>query len=292
MKFSFIKTVILFILLSSQAWAYRAAQSTLIPYYGEEFYQQLKSGATGEDLMAKIKQVLRSYHIRQGANPDIIAGDCQGQGGCYRHESIGYGRARIFLLGNFYLVRDNNGYGVKDVYCDTVRSEREFGKGARPGPNQIPDNTVVNTEHTWPQSRFNGRHPDDYQKSDLHHLFPTDSQLNAIRGNHPFGEVVRDQQNLKCASGARFGMGDGRARRDVFEPPQGHKGNVARALFYFSLRYDLPIDQDEEATLRKWHREDPVDNEEVTRNEEIFKIQGNRNPFIDFPDVVDKINNF
>jgi endonuclease I len=54
----------------------------------------------------------------------------------------------------------------------------------------------------------------------------------------------------------------------------------------------LPIDPRLEAVLRKWHKDDPVDDEERDRNEKIMKLQGNRNPFIDYPELVDKINDF
>lgn len=295
MKNSFIKTVIVFcsfLIVAQSAQAFKgAAQSVLVPYYGEEFYQDLKSGVSNDDLVERLKTVLRSYHLRQGAGPDEITRDCTGQRGCYAHVSLGYDRARLFLMGGFYLVKKDNGYAVREVYCDREYGPSDFGRRQQPAPNQIPDNTVVNTEHTWPQSRFSNRHGKDVQKSDLHHLYPTDSQLNGIRGNHTFGEVVKDTAQLKCDSGARFGS-DGKSRRDIFEPPQVHKGNVARALFYFSIRYDLEIDSNEEAYLRKWHREDPVDEEEIRRNEEIYKVQGNRNPFIDFPDLTDRISNF
>lgn len=295
MKMNFIKTVIVFcsfsIFAQGASAQFRASQSVLVPYYGQEFYNDLKSGVRNENLITRLKQVLRSYHIKQKSGPDQIASDCQGQSGCYAQSSIGYDRARVFLLGGFYLVKQADGYAVKEVYCDKEYGRSEFGKRQQPGPNQIPANEVVNIEHTWPQSRFSGRHPKDVQKADLHHLFPTDSQLNAIRGNHNFGEVVKDKQQLKCNSGARFGS-DTKSGRDIFEPPQDHKGNVARALFYFSVRYDLPIDPIEEAYLRKWNKEDPVDEEEARRNEEIFKQQGNRNPFVDFSEIVDSIENF
>lgn len=292
MKHNFIKTVIVLCSFSFalEATAQTAAQSILVPYYGQEFYNDLKSGVQNENLITRLKQVLRSYHIRQNGRPDQIAKDCQGQGNgaCYAHTSVGYDKARVFLMGGFYLVKRSDGYAVKEVYCDKEYGRSEFGKKQQPGPNQIPANDVVNVEHTWPQSRFSGRHPKDVQKADLHHLYPTDSELNSIRGNHNFGEVVRDKQQLKCNSGARYGT-DSKSGRDIFEPPQAHKGNVARALFYFAIRYDMQIDPIEEAYLRKWHKEDPVDDEELRRQEEIYKVQGNRNPFIDFPDLADRI---
>lgn len=286
-----IKSVIVLSLLF--VCAAKAAQpNQLIPYYGDDFYSAVKSGVSDDQLQYKIKAVLRSYHVTQEGKADLIVKSCLEQKGspCYAHTPISYGDARKFLMGFFYLSPDGvGGYSVKDVYCDKERPARDFRKQA-PKPGVIPDNKVINVEHTWPQSRFSHKFSDDMQKTDLHHLFPTDSELNAIRGNNWFGEVTTDLLDLKCPA-SRFGVGSA-GSEDIFEPPQDHKGNVARALFYFSTRYDLPIAQPEEEILRKWNIEDPVDDEEIRRNNEIFKVQGNRNPFVDFPSLVDKIANF
>lgn len=265
-----------------------ARQSQNIPYYGDDFYQDLKAGASNIQLRERLKSIFNSVHqVRANGNDVIAPKNCKGE--CYQHSPTGYTAARVFLMGNFYLVKNGKEYSVHDVYCDKDLSRQDF-KGAPPAPGRIPDNRVINVEHTWPQSRFTKRYSDEMQKSDLHHLFPTDSQLNSIRGNNIFGEVTQDLIDLKCPA-SRFGVGSA-GSEEVFEPPQDHKGNVARALFYFAVRYELPIDQKEEVILRKWHREDPIDQEELVRNEEIFKVQKTRNPFIDFPELVEKIANF
>ncbi|QDK46225.1 nuclease [Bdellovibrio sp. ZAP7] len=287
-----IKSVIVFSTLFFVGAAYAAQTSQAIPYYGVEFYQDLASGKTDADLIYRIKSVLRSYHIPQDSDYDMIVSDCQAAKGCYAHTKIGYNGARVWLMGKFYLAYDQNShtYSVKDFYCDNYKTRADFRSRGAPAPGSIPDNTVVNVEHTWPQSLFSRRFDKDTQKSDLHHLFPTDSQLNSIRGNQWFGEVKSDTQTLKCTA-SRFGIGDG-DRDEIFEPPQSHKGHVARALFYFSLRYDLPIPPDEEAILRKWNRENPPDDEELDRNNKIFEAQFNRNPFVDYPTLVDSISDF
>ncbi len=275
--------VLAFALLSNAA-----PSSQTIPYYGEKFYRDLSSGISNSDLKNNIRLVLKSYHRKLNGNFDQILNECSGQG-CYSQGSLGYDGARVFLLGNYYLVEMNDGsYGVRDVYCDNEKTKADFpGKG--PAPGTIPDNNVINVEHTWPQSKFSGKHNKGLQKADLHHLFPTDSKANSIRGNFQFGEVVRDSKPVSCGA-SRFGTSsDG---RQVFEPPANHRGNVARALFYFSLRYDMPITPNEEATLKKWDKEDPIDEDEVRRNEVIFEAQANRNPFIDFPYLSDLINDF
>lgn len=243
-----------------------ASAATTLPYYGQEFYRDLQTGTSNEQLIQKLHKILHSGH-----------------------HNLGYDRARIFMMGVFYLVKDGNSYALPDVYCDRLKTAKEF-PSSPPAPRQIPLGTVLNTEHTWPQSKFTGKFDRELQKSDLHHLFPTDTQLNSDRGNMEFGEVVKDTKRLKCPE-SRLGL-PANGHHEVFEPPQHHKGNVARALFYFSVAYRLPISDQQESALRKWHQEDPVDEEEARRNTEIHKIQGNRNPFIDHPELADRINNF
>lgn len=258
-------------------------------YYGRDFYQQLQAGIRNEKLRASLHYVLASVHspaADQGF--DKVGQGCRGD--CYQHTAIGYDHARVFLMGNFYLTRKGGEYAVREVYCEQEVSEREFSGSKKPGPNRIPDNRVVNAEHTWPQSKFTNQFAQSMQKSDLHHLFPTDSQMNSTRSSHPFGEVVRDSHQLKCPE-SRIGS-VAESRGTFFEPPDSHKGNVARALFYFSVRYKLSIDPVQEKYLRAWHFEDLPDDEEIRRNEEIFKLQGNRNPFIDHPELVDLVFDF
>jgi len=257
-------------------------------YYGREFYESIRSGLKNEAL----KQVLHSILSQVHSKGPEDAFDQVGQGcvkSCYQHISIGYHKARIFLMGNFYLSKQNGEYAVKDVYCEKLIPESEF-RGHKPGPNQLPDNRVINAEHTWPQSKFTGKFSKEMQKSDLHHLFPTDSEMNSTRSSYPFGEVVQDSQELKCRE-ARLGSVI-ESRGIYFEPPDSHKGNVARALFYFSVRYRLNIDPIQEKYLRSWHLKDTPDDEELRRNEEIHALQGNRNPFIDHPELVDLIFDF
>lgn len=286
-----VKSVIVSIFVLFLASLSSAAQvSQEIPYYGEQFYQDMASGTANDALKVSIKRVLRSFHLKSESGLDQIVSSCK-DSNCYTHISLGYDRARIFMMGVYYLKDQGQGnYAIYDVYCDKDKVTSDFVNGYPPGPRVIPDGNILNTEHTWPQSRFSRRFDKNMQKSDLHHLYPTDNQMNAVRGNNPFGDVARDSQSLKCPA-SRTGK-TGKSSQEVFEPPQGHRGNVARALFYFSVRYELPIDPTQEATLRKWSQEDPVDQEEVERNDAIQGVQGNRNPFVDYPELADKISDF
>lgn len=282
--------VLLILGFAISAEAQRAPATKAHPYYGRGFFERVTRGESQTQLRLTLRQILQWDHRQVPNGFDEIVERCQGQG-CYRHVAIGYDRARLFLMGYFYLVNQGGDFGVRDVYCEKVYDRDDFRGSDRPGPNQIPDHRVVNTEHTWPQSRFSDRHNRDYQKSDLHHLFPTDNELNSIRGNFPFGDVEKDMNGpLKCGSQARFGYGNNNG--PIFEVPDRHKGNVARAMFYFAVRYDMQIDPAQEQSLRRWNLEDPVDAEEAARNEEIYKAQGNRNPFVDYPALADRIQDF
>lgn len=200
------------------------------------------------------------------------------------HKALGYNPAKKALFGQLHLAKNGQGYFVKDLYCEV-----EFTKGV--GPGNLPDQNQLNTEHTWPQSKFTKSFPTELQKSDLHHLYPTDSKANSTRGNFEFAEVT-ENLNLKNCKTSLSGPSTTEGGNNYFEPPLTHKGNVARALFYFSVRYKMPISPAQEEFLKRWNDLDPVDQAEMTRNSAIEKLQGNRNPFIDNPDYVDAIRDF
>ncbi len=147
----------------------------------------------------------------------------------------------------------------------------------------IPSPKVMNIEHTWPQSE--GARGD--AKSDLHHLFAATSFSNSMRGSLPFCNVSVVKWE---ADQSKRGLNE--FLEHCFEPPLQHKGNVARALFYFAVRYGAAIDEHQEMYLRSWHKEDLVDDEERFRNREIEKYQNNANPFIDNPELIDQISDF
>lgn len=153
--------------------------------------------------------------------------------------------------------------------------------------NSIPNSNDMNCEHTWPQSQFGGSEKGT-KKDDLNHLFPTDSHSNSTRSSLPFGNV-RNADWEK--GGSKRGVSEF-GPFTVFEPRDEHKGDLARAMFYFSVRYKMPIDAYQENTFRKWHEQDPVSEKEIRRNSDIEEAQGNRNPFIDRPDFVKNIRDF
>jgi deoxyribonuclease-1 len=248
---------------------------------------------TLEDKKEHLRDILSQVHLIDDAGNHTLARTCDGQSKCLEHRSVGYRTARKYLFGKLHLRtgtnQNSNQYFVKGVYCNSEFTNSTPGVG-RIGPMKVPNANKLNCEHTWPQSKFNGSYSKGMQKSDLHHLFPTNSRANSMRGNYPFGEVDTEIETM-CNS-VKLGNVGGDFRTYYFQPPANHRGNVARALFYFSIRYDMPLKETQEAFLRKWHIADPVDDEERARNNEIMKIQGNRNPFIDMPDLVSRFSDF
>lgn len=202
------------------------------------------------------------------------------------HKSLGYSkRAKKELYGFVELERDNEGKFIYDVYCR--RTVRDLGR------NSLPKNSDVNTEHTWPQSLGAKSEP---KRGDLHHLFPTDSKANSVRSSNPFGEVIGKDAHSNCSASQTGDIINPRTgkkgTRKGFQPPPEHRGNVARAMFYFASKYGYHLDSLQEHYLRKWHNDDPVDDREVERNNKIEQVQGNRNPYIDYPRLVDRITDF
>ncbi len=148
-----------------------------------------------------------------------------------------------------------------------------------------------NTEHTYAQSWF-GSSEVSIKKADVHHLFITNSNVNSSRGNLPF-DVVRSATATYTSDPAYISKrGTNAEGRTVFEPADPHKGNLARALLYFNVRYNMTLSQggvDMLDQLIAWHYADPVDEEELTRNVKVHTHQGNRNPFVDHPEYVSSI---
>lgn len=277
------------VLVVAYAEASAAHLSSKIPYYPNQFYIDVERGVTGQPLKQELFEILSRYHMPKEGAHDTVQPNCGGSGECYRHISLGYNAARRILFGELHLISGPNGYSIRDVYCQQTVTRKDF-RGQPPGPGQIPDPTVLNAEHTWPQSRFTSRYDKGMQKSDLHILYPVISHANSSRGNDEFGDVVT-KVSSPCAPSERGYISTG-TNKIYFEVPDDHKGNVARAIFYFSTRYGTKIAIDEENSLRTWHRNDPPDAHELQRNEGIFAKQKVRNPFIDHPELVELISDF
>ena len=190
--------------------------------------------------------------------------------------SLGYDVARdnMFATIDKYLTNDT----IECVY---------IGRKIRAVNRTEAQNQNFNTEHTYPQSFFSESEP---MKSDLYHLYPTDATPNSYRGNYDFGMVV---SNITYNNGGSK-LGQNSSGAIVFEPRDLHKGNVARSLFYFVVKYNSVspggfMDAVQEGVLRQWNVFDTVDNNEHLRNDRIAALEHVRNPFIDHPELIDRI---
>lgn len=186
---------------------------------------------------------------------------------------------------------------VWDMYADC-----NFSFGSDQCGNYKNECDCYNREHSFPKSWFDDAKP---MYSDLFHLYPTDGKVNGMRGNYPFGEVDNPtwESNRGCKVGDNVTPGYG---GKVFEPLDEYKGDFARTYFYMATCYedrianwgscpicngtsDQAFDDWVVELLLKWHEQDPVSAKEIDRNDAVYREQGNRNPFIDHPELVEKI---
>ena len=166
----------------------------------------------------------------------------------------------------------------------------------------------TNREHVWPKDGGSAFPEKSGPGSDAHHLRPTETQLNSTRGSLNFDEVAQTSSNIVKENGS---SSYGNAENGVdalcyksgsfFYPAKGYRGATARILFYVQTRwgdqYNLEFVDSagscktigKISTLLKWHLEEPPTEEEIRRNEVVFGIQGNRNPFIDHPEYAAQI---
>ncbi len=198
-----------------------------------------------------------------------------------------YGEARDYM----FTVLDNFDDSVTCVYTGF----RIFLYHNSNTPRSDAYYRGINTEHTWPRSK-GARH--EGPLSDLHHLFPTRIDVNEDRSNYPFDEIPdrltdvwywKDIQlhsipTTRIQEYSELDVFSGMGR---FEPREDHKGNVARAMFYFYTMYRSLADQDDpyffadqKFVLRRWNLMDPVDSLEIRRTRLIARFQGNVNPFV------------
>lgn len=180
--------------------------------------------------------------------------------------AFSYNTARDHMYGSI----DNVAGQVECVYTGRIAT---FNTRAGATANNF------NCEHTFPQGFFNSASP---MVSDLHHLFSTDETANSQRGNMPFGMV---------SGSVLWQNGGSKKGTSVFEPRNVHKGAVARAMLYFVLRHQDYASHfsPQEAILRTWHDQYPPVTKDINRNNAIYALQGNRNPFTDYPAFLSRI---
>lgn len=210
------------------------------------------------------------------------------------HKQISYGSGSSSTWGAFYTtdaVIENGKRRVLDMYSGETRY---FGsKGEAIGG--------MNIEHSVAKSWWGGTKNNAY--CDLHHLNPSDQEANSRKSNYPLGELT----SVSWDNGVTF---VGKAKIDgssqnAYEPCDEYKGDFARTFMYmFTCYQDLTweytwmnYENSAYPTLKpwavelllKWHEQDPVSEKEVNRNNAVYAVQGNRNPYIDYPQLAEYV---
>ena len=201
-------------------------------------------------------------------------------------------------------------YNTSDVKANgkiwDMYSTKEWTPGKERCGNYKNVGDCINREHSMPKSWFNDAKP---MYSDAFHLYPTDGKVNGQRSNYPYGECSKGTTLASNGSVKALGkLGSSTFAGysgTVFEPDDQYKGDFARSYFYMAAAYNDKIAGWDSPMLAgnaypafsswavelllKWHRQDPVSDKEIARNEAVYAYQKNRNPFIDHPEMVEYI---
>lgn len=205
---------------------------------------------------------------------------------------LDYGSGEGKTWSGFYITdRDAEGY-VIDRYSN---DKRRFTSTT----NAVAG---MNIEHSFPKSWWGGANNTAYK--DLYNLMPCEQQINSDKSNYAMGKVTTVRKTNGCT---KVGTGPtSNGTKQLWEPADKWKGDFARDYFYMVTAYsnltwtsngldmlennDWPTMQQWAYTLLlQWARQDPVDEIEWKRNDDVYGIQGNRNPFVDFPNLAEYI---
>lgn len=200
---------------------------------------------------------------------------------------------------------ENDG-SILDMYSENPAGSDPYNytHGNNQCGNQTTEGDCYNREHLVPQSSFGSNFP---MQSDIHHVIPTDGRVNNFRGSLAFGNVAT--ANWTSLNGSKRGSSAMAGYSGtVFEPIDEFKGDIARALLYFAVRYQNTVDgytsfvmfngtEDQVffdwgvTVLLEWHAADPVSQHEIDRNTAAYDYQGNANPFVSHPEYATMIWN-
>jgi endonuclease I len=191
-------------------------------------------------------------------------------------------------------------FDTASPYEFTLGTDQDAGSGG------TLEGDKYNREHSFPQSWFGST---GSMQSDLNHVFATDKKVNNVRGNDPYGTVSIPTYTSQIGGKSGPNTYPGYTGT-VFEPIDEYKGDVARGYFYMATRYQNVIggwssngnagdvlagnsfpafDTWHVNLLLDWHNLDPVSDKEMKRNNAIYALQNNRNPFIDSPQYANRI---
>lgn len=219
-----------------------------------------------------------------------------------RYLSYGSGSKNRTWYGFYNTDRDTENSQILDMYSGVVRYfPSNYVSSGYPGFGN-----ELHIEHSLPKSWWGGYEWAAYK--DLNHLYPSDGSTNISKNDNPLGIVTGNPTTNNGVSKIGPGVYPGFAGT-VFEPANEYKGDFARSYFYMATAYEHYVNvwavSKPENMMQKnkypvlnagaiellldWHRKDPVSEKERTRVEKVFEIQGNRNPFIDYPELVEYI---
>lgn len=210
----------------------------------------------------------------------------------------------------FYTADVRNGDKIWDIYSDIPSGTPPYyyTVGTSQCGTSSQEGDCYSREHLFPSSYFAGASP---MYTDIHHIFPVDQYVNAVgHSNYPFSTVASPVYT--SLNGSKRGPSSYLGYTGTaFEPIDAYKGDIARVYFYMATRYrDLIHSWSSNNTyadailnetaypvfetwflnlLFTWHTADPVSQKEIDRNNAIFAIQNNRNPFVDHPEYVQHI---
>lgn len=220
------------------------------------------------------------------------------------HTDRGYSALWSFYISNETDIYYENDGTILDMYSENPEGPDPYN--FTPGSDQCgtygSEGDCYNREHSFPKSWFGDQSP---MNNDVHHIFPTDGKVNGFRSSYPYGIVgnaTTTSQNGSKVGSAESGLG---YSGTVFEPIDEFKGDLARAHFYMATRYENVIKSWSSSVLDgtdstvfedwaldllyTWHKNDPVSQKEIDRNNAAYLYQNNRNPFVDHPEYVDSI---
>ena len=159
----------------------------------------------------------------------------------------------------------------------------------------------LNREHSFPKSWWGGSTATPAY-TDLNHLYPSEKNANMAKSNYPLGLVQTATFDNGVTKVGYAQTGYGFSAPQVFEPADEYKGDFARTYFYMvccyqnlTWKYTYMVNNNDYPTLNsraqemllQWSREDPVSQKELDRNEQVYRFQANRNPFIDYPELAE-----
>jgi len=217
------------------------------------------------------------------------------------HRSVSY--ADVWIYYQYTDLKPNG--KIWDIYSDIPGGQPayEFDFRTDQCVNISSEEGVCYTrEHAFCQSWFGGGQAAPY--TDIFHLYPVDGLINTVRNNNPYGKVGTPTRTF--SNGSKMGLNTypGAPGVSCFEPIDAYKGDIARTFFYMSTRYMFEDGGFQESSpmtfksqlqpwalnmLLEWNQLDPVSEKEIDRNNAVYAVQKNRNPFIDHPEWIAKI---